>query len=185
MNIIIEQEITKNTNENVSIEKEYGSWCEKSMSNDLMNMTDINSIILELYQNSESAKAKNIKFNLINGKLLITDNGNGMDCNKVKDYLSAKKDIYNRRDINKKAETINIHSFGGEGGKKALSSLYKNKCLIITSPKNTSNLHIIIYDINKPWGNQFKNPIAHLNIDKKKLYIIEISRQMSDLIIES
>ena len=96
MNIIIEQEITKNTNENVSIEKEYGSWCEKSMSNDLMNMTDINSIILELYQNSESAKAKNIKFNLINGKLLITDNGNGMDCNKVKDYLSAKKDIYNR-----------------------------------------------------------------------------------------
>ena len=114
--------------ENISIEKEFGSWCEKSMSNDLMNMTDIISIILELYQNAESAKASNITFKLNNGKLLITDNGNGMDSKKVKDYLSAKKDIYNRRNINIQAETMNIHSFGGEGGKKALGSLYKNKC---------------------------------------------------------
>ena len=171
--------------ENISIEKEFGSWCEKSMSNDLMNMTDIISIILELYQNAESAKASNITFKLINGKLLITDNGNGMDTKKVKDYLSAKKDIYNRRNINIQAETINIHSFGGEGGKKALGSLYKNKCLILISPKNTLHFHIIIYDISKSWGSQFQNPIAHLNIDSETLYNIEMSRCMSDLIIES
>ena len=170
--------------ENISIEKEFGSWCEKSMSNDLMNMTDIISIILELYQNAESAKASNITFKLNNGKLLITDNGNGMDSKKVKDYLSAKKDIYNRRNINIQAETMNIHSFGGEGGKKALGSLYKNKCLILISPKNTLHFHIIIYDISKSWGSQFQNPTAYLNVDSETLYDIDMSRRMSDLITE-
>lgn len=170
--------------ENVSIEPTYGNWCEKSMSNDLTNMTDINSILLELYQNSESAEASTISFDLCNRQLLIIDNGNGMDYNNIKDYLSAKKDIYNRRDIGIEANTIHKHSFGGEGGKKAVSSLYKDTCLILTSPLHSSKLHIIIYDIHKPWGNTYKNPICHFNVNEDTIENISILPRMYKLITE-
>jgi len=187
MNISIQQEESesKEYEKDVPINKAYGTWCEKSMSHDLTSMTDPISIILELYQNAESANATKILFKLIDNKLLVIDDGIGMNKEQINDnYLSLKKDIYNRRNIEKNSSEIHTHSFGGEGGKKAVSSLYKNKCLIVISTKNSSQLHIILYDINKSWGCQFQNPIAYFNIDNDRLYDIEISRRISDLITE-